>query len=239
MAHWEITDLQQWNGETHVDVAELDLSNNDLDEIPQSVFKLISLKKLVLFSNNLQAVPVELFSLTNLEILDLTTNNITDIPPEIKNLTKLKTIYLNWNPIREVPKPVLEMENVECHIYYYQPSATVGGTRYSNENIQNIRQFASGYAIHTRDANAVFQFLQPIATNANDTTNMVNQLLSGLISQQTELSPLLNMNFDNVFSQQNNQSHRLSSQPPHGALIASPPIAENVGTEIDDIGEIP
>lgn len=99
----------------------LDISNKNLDKLPDYVLKLTNLeelnishnkitgalpaeihdlKNLIILnaSNNLMTgVPAELGQLENLEVLDLSNNDLTGLPNELGNLKKLKILNLSGN----------------------------------------------------------------------------------------------------------------------------------------------
>ncbi len=100
---------------------KLDLSNQNLTKIPDSVFKQTNLQELDVSGNkltgaiqaeirHLQAlrvlnasnnqmtgVPAEVGQLKNLEVLDLSNNQLTGLPYELGNLKNLKTLNLSGN----------------------------------------------------------------------------------------------------------------------------------------------
>ena len=63
--------------------------NDQLAHIPNEVFELRQLEKLVLNNNSLTEVPESITKLTNLTQLDLSANALTEIPESITKLTNL------------------------------------------------------------------------------------------------------------------------------------------------------
>lgn len=61
-----------------------------------------SLSYLNLSNNELEAIPDNISNLTNLEKLNLSNNNITSLNKEIANLHQLKTLILDSNKIKEI-----------------------------------------------------------------------------------------------------------------------------------------
>ena len=78
----------------------LDLSHNNLTEVPEGICRAKSLLVLNLAFNNLEMVPSQLFmSCTDLLHLDLSTNALEQLPPQLRRLTNLQTLALNNNPL--------------------------------------------------------------------------------------------------------------------------------------------
>ena len=85
-------------------LTKLDLSNQNLTEIPNDVFRFKRLKVLKLSGNKLKRLPTEISILTNLERLDLSNNQITILHASIGKLTNLKVLNINNNKIKSFPK---------------------------------------------------------------------------------------------------------------------------------------
>lgn len=103
----------------------LDLSNQNLEKIPEYVFRqenlteldvssnrltgavqaeirqLKNLKSLKASNNFMTGVPAEIGQLNNLEVLDLSNNRLTGLPYEIGNLKKLKIFNISGNNYSE------------------------------------------------------------------------------------------------------------------------------------------
>ncbi|MDQ7046481.1 MAG: leucine-rich repeat domain-containing protein [Sulfurovum sp.] len=72
----------------------VDISNNNLIEIPDAFKYLKQLKKLNIYGNNdIKTFPIWLKYLENLEEIDISYTSISDIPEAILKLKKLKVIY--------------------------------------------------------------------------------------------------------------------------------------------------
>jgi len=105
----------------------LDLSNNQITEIPPEIGQLTHLEILRLYGNEITEIPPELGQLTNLEYFYLSNNQITEIPPdlfgevskakpagqEIGQLINLETLYLHKNHITEIPPEIGQLTNLK------------------------------------------------------------------------------------------------------------------------------
>jgi internalin A len=100
---------------------ELDLSGNDLEELPSEIGRLQSLEKLIIgkwdrvegdIGNRLTAIPQEIFQLTNLKELSISYNQITAIPDEIANLANLTRLDLSRNQITAIPDAIANLANL-------------------------------------------------------------------------------------------------------------------------------
>lgn len=120
------------------DLEKIKLSRNLLTEIPQSIFKLTKLKKLVIkglskeFPNtrkkidtcdierfgdpencNIHRIPKEIKNLQSLLKLNLENQKLTFLPPEFKELKNLKELYLSDNYFSELPIQIYHLENLK------------------------------------------------------------------------------------------------------------------------------
>ncbi len=84
----------------------LDLSESHLDFVPERIFELINLKRLLLFMNQIEHIPSGIGALSNLEELDVSENQLNRLPPEIGALKNLRRLVLFRNRLRELPPEV-------------------------------------------------------------------------------------------------------------------------------------
>uniref|UniRef100_A0A8C9Y305 Protein flightless-1 homolog n=1 Tax=Sander lucioperca TaxID=283035 RepID=A0A8C9Y305_SANLU len=82
------------------DLSVLDLSFNQLTEIPRDLENSRNMLVLNLSHNSIDSIPNQLFiNLTDLLYLDLSDNKLDSLPPQMRRLVHLQTLTLNNNPL--------------------------------------------------------------------------------------------------------------------------------------------
>ncbi|XP_021572418.1 protein flightless-1 homolog [Carlito syrichta] len=80
-------------------LADVDLSCNDLTRVPECLYTLPSLRRLNLSSNQITELSLCIDQWVHVETLNLSRNLLTSLPSAICKLTKLKKLYLNSNKL--------------------------------------------------------------------------------------------------------------------------------------------
>ena len=100
-------------------LAKLDLSQewrddkrSPLAQIPDEVFELEHLEKLILDWNQITAVPAAIGRLRNLAVLNLNDNSIAALPEALLGLERLRTLYLWGNRLAALPGWLAEMASL-------------------------------------------------------------------------------------------------------------------------------
>lgn len=84
----------------------LDLADNALTALPESLGTLTGLRTLILLDNDLAALPDAFAELSELRILDLRRNKLKGLPPSLNHCAGLTTLRLASNKLKAVPEVV-------------------------------------------------------------------------------------------------------------------------------------
>lgn len=83
--------------DTLSNLAELDLSQNNLPKVPDCVYNLPNLKRLNLSENTITELSSSVENWQRLEVLNLSRNELTTLPASLCKLMQLRRLYLNDN----------------------------------------------------------------------------------------------------------------------------------------------
>lgn len=83
---------------TLLNLRRLDLSNNNISEIPIEIGGFVELRELWLQNNPITTIPKEIEHLTNIEVIDLKYTKVSMLPPEMCNLKKLFDLDFTETP---------------------------------------------------------------------------------------------------------------------------------------------
>jgi len=109
----------------------LDLSDQQLKKVPESVFKQTDLVALDLSNNELTgSVPGEIRFLQKLTILDLSDNSLTGVSAEIGQLKDLETLDLSNNQLTGLPYELSNLSNLKI--------LNLSGNQYSEQDLKII-----------------------------------------------------------------------------------------------------
>jgi hypothetical protein len=84
----------------------LNLSVNQIKELPSEIGELKSLQEFYIYENELEVLPVEIGNLTSLKIINLSVNQIKKLPPEIGNLKSLQEFGIYDNELETLPAEI-------------------------------------------------------------------------------------------------------------------------------------
>lgn len=94
----------------------LDLSRTKITELPESIGKLINLHFLALRSTPITSLPESIGKLINLYSLDLHGTHITALPESIGQLTSLQILFLGATHITALPESIGQLSNLQILI---------------------------------------------------------------------------------------------------------------------------
>ena len=92
----------------------LDLSNNQLKNLPECLTSISNLTHLNLSRNKLKNLPNFITNLMNLTYLDLSFNKLTNLPKSINQLSKLTRLNLTFNELKNLPESISQLSNLIC-----------------------------------------------------------------------------------------------------------------------------
>jgi len=121
-------------------LTELNLWGNNLSRLPSKMGNLSKLQKLDLSENQLKELPVTLWKLRELTELYLWGNQLTQISTEIGQLTKLKELILNANPLPadEIGKTLQRLPNLEALYLRNMGFSTLPTSVYVHKNLKRL-----------------------------------------------------------------------------------------------------
>jgi small GTP-binding protein len=105
---------------------QLDLSTNQLSELPPEIGQLINLERLDLHDNQLSELPLGIGKLSNLQLLDVRRNQLRSLPPEIGRLINLQQLDLQDNHSLEDPPPEIMADGTKAILNYLQQKLEQG-----------------------------------------------------------------------------------------------------------------
>ncbi|ESR66458.1 hypothetical protein CICLE_v10008785mg [Citrus x clementina] len=88
-------------------IYKLDLSNNNLQMIPESLTaRLLNVVVLDVHSNQLKCLPNSIGCLSKLKVLDVSGNLLESLPKTIENCRSLEELNANFNKLRQLPDTI-------------------------------------------------------------------------------------------------------------------------------------
>ena len=91
----------------------LNLNDNQLQNLPESIGNLDNLQKLYLDKNLLGDLPESLWDLNNLQILFVGYNRLQKLSDSIGRLNNLEILFLGNNYLREIPESIGDLKNLK------------------------------------------------------------------------------------------------------------------------------
>jgi hypothetical protein len=94
----------------------LRLDHLDLHEIPKSIGRLTSLRRLVCTSGHIRELPKEFEELRELTLLSLQQHRIDAFPKVVFSFPKLEWLELGWNRLQQIPDEIGQLTNLKVII---------------------------------------------------------------------------------------------------------------------------
>lgn len=91
----------------------LDLSNNKIGSLPNTIGQFTNLKNLTVSQGKLNSLPEEIGLLKKLETINLSVNDLTSLPSSFSDLVNLRTINLSKNKFTDFPPVFSNMRRLE------------------------------------------------------------------------------------------------------------------------------
>ncbi|XP_012274985.1 protein flightless-1 isoform X2 [Orussus abietinus] len=161
------------------ELTTLDMSHNNLMEVPEGLEKARSLLNLNLSHNHIETVPNTLFiHLTDLLFLDLSNNQLETLPPQTRRLGNLQTLNLNHNPLghfqlRQLPSlmnlTTLNMRNTQ---------RTLSNIPSSLESLTNLQELDLSQNALPRVPDAIYSLVNLRRLNISD--NQITELSAAI-----------------------------------------------------------
>lgn len=85
-------------------IAKLDLSNNNMKCLAESLTSLVNLRTLDLHSNQLTSLPHSMGRLEKLKILNISGNFFTELPESVQNCCRLEELIADFNELKWLPE---------------------------------------------------------------------------------------------------------------------------------------
>lgn len=94
-------------------VTHLDLSHNEIAQIPAWISELHSLKNLNLMGNKLTKLPSEIWNVFDLSRLNVSENLLTELPENICEALFLKSLFIGDNQITHLPNNIMRLRHLK------------------------------------------------------------------------------------------------------------------------------
>ncbi|ELP88876.1 leucine-rich repeat containing protein, putative [Entamoeba invadens IP1] len=101
------------NEMTFSSLTQLNVSSNNLTEVPPILVEIQSLKSLIFANNKILVIPEFLTRLSNIEELDFTNNKLNEVPLYIDSFHKLRTLNVSYNTIDRLPKALVNITTLK------------------------------------------------------------------------------------------------------------------------------
>nr|CAB3246483.1 protein flightless-1 homolog [Phallusia mammillata] len=97
-------------------LCDVDLSDNELTRVPESLYSLSTLERLNLSHNQIQELSLIIDTWTKMQTLNLSNNQLTSLPTSLCKLQSLQRLFINDNNLdfEGIPASIGKLVNLEC-----------------------------------------------------------------------------------------------------------------------------
>ena len=152
---------------------ELSLGQNQISSLPDSIGNLLALTHLTLYNNRISSLPDSIGNLQRLVSLNISENQLSSLPDRIGDLANLRTLFLDQNQISSLPDRIGSLPRLvtlyinENNITYQQlPTAVINRHRRRDINIDIDNINIDFFTIIKNNANFTDEEKSQIATKA-------------------------------------------------------------------------
>eukprot|EP00186_Timspurckia_oligopyrenoides_P000898 CAMPEP_0182447980 /NCGR_PEP_ID=MMETSP1172-20130603/22347_1 /TAXON_ID=708627 /ORGANISM="Timspurckia oligopyrenoides, Strain CCMP3278" /LENGTH=465 /DNA_ID=CAMNT_0024644655 /DNA_START=422 /DNA_END=1819 /DNA_ORIENTATION=+ len=154
----------------------LNLSRNQLTQLPSDIDCCINLQTLNLMNNKLKTLPESVSNLSHLQHLGLKSNQLVQLPEHIGNLSSLIALYITDNRLEQLPQSMNRLKNLRKLQASCNRLNTIGVNK-TNEGLELMRMSQNEIeSINAYDLESIPPKLAWTTLSANPITTKTNEL---------------------------------------------------------------
>jgi hypothetical protein len=182
---------------TFSSIEVLDVSSNRLKKLPDAITTLSSLKKLKVNDNDLAELPENIDRFAVLETLDVSRNKLVKLPESIKNLRSLKRFDFTLNKLSEVPNSMREFAacrevNILTHIRKLAESVSEDEFPFSDSFFEKTKSHIKALAEQFHISALQSVVYAQFLTRFEDPSIYLREIAASLNLNTLELLPFMN-----------------------------------------------
>ena len=147
----------------------LNLHENQLTTLPESIGNLISLRSINISKNKLTTLPKSIGNLKSLQLLNLRNNELTILPERVGNLSSLQELYLSGNNLTTLPESIGNLKTLENLFLHDNKLTTLPGSMWQLEKLKTLELDGNSWKgewkeIVKRDVHTILEHCRQKAT---------------------------------------------------------------------------